>query len=114
MKNANKGQQKSKNGFMTLLLFLKTAQCKTEIWEEALHRLHLLGFKSPHFRAPFPVPPFGLGQSLLLLWREQEHFWLSLIAEESLLKNRQRKLQGRPRARPGTGTNPASRAAAAG
>lgn len=66
MKNANKGQHKSQNGFMTLLLFLKTLQWKPEIWEETLHRLHLLGFIFPHFRVHHTIPSYSVWVGLSL------------------------------------------------
>lgn len=107
MKNANKGQHKSPHAFMTLLLFSKTLQCKLEIWEKTLHRLHLLGFIFPHFRILpiIPSTPFGLG-SVFAAALEGSGTFLVITDSKRFSPKKETwetlRDQGRPRARTGT------------
>lgn len=106
MKNANKEQHKSQNGFMALLLFLKILQWQPEIWAETAQAAFAGVYIGSESTSSFPVT-LGWDQPLLLLlWRDQANFWLLLIAKYSVLKKQAQKSlgdQGRPRPKTGTG-----------
>lgn len=99
MKNARKGQHQPQNGFMTLLLFLKTLQCKLEIWEGTLPRLHFWGFGFPHSRIHLSIPSYSLWVGIRHISGYYE--WEKILC----LKQAQKSSgdQGRPRPRTGTG-----------